>query len=225
MTTDFSLIMVQTQAYHSEYANKLYNSFKRNCQMNFQAYCFSDTPQNLIPQITPIPIPQLFYGWWNKMYVYSDLCPEGWLVYLDLDQIIQRDLTDVIEFALKNTQEIACWQDYIHWMNTKFASACVVIKKGTMRHIFNEFIANYPQLRDFPGGDQVWIAPKLKHVLYLDEHFPDLVQSFKFGVLEKRGEEMILSAEKFAKPRIISFNGKPKPHELVHIGLIRDAWQ
>ncbi len=220
----FSLIMVQTGVYPAEYANRLYNMLRMNCSLPFNAYCFSDTPQDLWPDITPIPIPTVYKGWWNKPYVYSDLVPDGWIVYFDLDIIIRQDISAVISYALENTQEIACWADAISWMGEKFNSSCQIFKKGTMRHIFNEFLHQYPAIQDRAGGDQVWVGPQLKNILFLNEKFPNFVQSFKTHVLTQKNDTMYLNRHKFEESMIIDFHGPPKPHQLLHIPFIAEIW-
>ncbi len=222
--THFNLILVQTGSYPTEYAGKIASMMRKYCQIPFTAYCFSDNPAVLPPEITPIPIPFVYHHWWNKCYVYSDLCPNGWLVYLDLDQIIRADITDIIDYAMNNTKEIACFSDHIEWHNTKFNSSFMVLRKGALRHVFQKFLAEYPNIINFPGGDQVWVAPQLQNILYLNEKFPDMVKSFKFDILQKQGENHVLLPEKYYATRIINFHGRPKPHELLYLDIIKDNW-
>ena len=225
MQPTLNFMTVCVDSYPVEYANRTFGMLQRNLQIPFSAYCITDRPAQLRSEISPLtsPIPNV-KGWWNKPLLFSKQMPEGYILYLDLDLIIIDDITNIVQYAIENLREIACYCDAIHWKGSKFSSSMMLFKSGSLSHIYDEFVQAYPDIIDFPGGDQVWTFPMLKNILYLDEHFPGFKRSLKFELSSRHGNQISVPEQLPEELKIIDFHGRPKPHELMHWNVVRDNW-
>jgi len=221
---NFNFIFTSGGPYGVEYANKTYNMMKRHAGYSFKAFCISDPQEGLNPEITTIPPEMKVKGWWNKVLGFSKSMPAGWIVMLDVDILITNSLKPILDYAFMNTKQIAAYSDAIHWMNCKFSSSMMIFKSGSLDYIYEEFKRQYPAIEDRAGGDQVWIGPYLKEVLYLDEVFPKFKKSLKFELGEIKGNELIIPKKIDDKTCLIDFHGRPKPHEISDVPFVAEHW-
>ena len=219
-----NLIITCGGPYDMEYANRTVSMFRRNFSKNFKAWCITERPSELNTDITPITPSISVTGWWNKVLTFGNDMPEGWIVVIDVDLVIINDITDIIEYAIENTQQIAAYSDAISWMDCKFSSSFMIFRKGSLSHIYDTFCKQWPANKDFPGGDQVWTHPQLDHILYLDEKFPNFKKSLKFDLLEAEYEKFYLPKSLPNSTKIIDFHGRPKPHELTQWPIVAENW-
>jgi len=201
--------------YTAEYVNKLYSSLSRNLELPFEMWVITDNTDGLCEDISVIQPSEFYSGWWSKLLFFSDLMPEGPLLCLDLDQIFLDDLTDIINEALK--YPFSCFSDHIHWHGERFGSSFMVFNSGSLNAVYERFKEERPDLIDYEGGDQVWIARTglIPDVFYLDDVFPGAFRSYKFDKLSKAIPD---------GTRIANFNGFPKPHHL-RTPLILEHWR
>ena len=77
--------------YVSSWVNKLYESTPKN--KNF--YCYTDNPEGLHPDIKIIPIDDTVEGVFHKLAMFQKDFGgiKGKIMYLDLDVVIQKDIT------------------------------------------------------------------------------------------------------------------------------------
>ena len=116
--------------------------------------------------------------------------PDGWLLYLDLDIVILQNFDEEITCTLKQGENINCVSDAINWMGVRFSSSFMLLRSGVRPDIYDDFIKNEKALVNKPGGDQVWIGPKLDKVHYIDDSFPNLKKNLKFDLATKNKNEM-----------------------------------
>jgi len=150
--------------------------------------------------------------------------PEGWIVSLDVDLIILDSIKEELEYCFNNIKQIAAYTDAINWMNCKFSSSFMIFKSGSLNDIYQNFLSNYSKIENFPGGDQVWIAPQLRNILYIDEKFPNFKRSLKFDLSIKDGNYLHIPKTIESGIKIIDFHGRPKPHEVQQIPFIKENW-
>ena len=210
-----------------EYANKSHNMLKRNLNINFDSYCITEKPGELSKEIEPIkPLLDDVKGWWNKLFLFSNTMPDGYILFLDVDTVIINDLTEVVEFGLNNLEEIACYSDAIEWEGSKFSSSMMIFRSGTLNHIYQNFVESYPKILNFRGGDQVWTFPQLNDILYLDEKFPKFKMSLKFQLATRKDKGLIIPSNLPNELKLIDFHGRPKPHEVIDKWpLIKKHWR
>ena len=59
--------------YDSSYVNKLYTACKKHCSLDFNFYCATEDPQNLLPHVKVISLPRSpMSGWWYKPWLFSN---------------------------------------------------------------------------------------------------------------------------------------------------------
>jgi hypothetical protein len=225
MSSVFNFVFTSGGPYGVEYANKTYHMMSRHAGMPFKAYCISDPQAGLHPEIELIAPEMQVKGWWNKVLGFSKQMPAGWIVMLDVDILIVNSLKPVLEYAFTHTKQIAAYADAIHWMDCKFSSSLMIFRSGELVYIYDEFKRQYPAIENRPGGDQVWIAPYLQDVLYLDEVFPKFKKSLKFELGEVNGNELTLPKQLDPDIVLVDFHGKPKPHEILQVPFVQAHWR
>jgi len=203
---------------------------RRNLGLDFRAFCITDNPNGISSAFEILtPLMPNVAGWWNKVSVFSKEMPGGIILYLDLDLVITGDLTEVIQYAvteISTKSQIACFSDAIRWMNTKFNSSMMVFRSGSLDLIYQKFCAEYPAIKDFEGGDQVWTAPQLSRVTYLDERFPGFKKSVKFDIATGfDGHTISLPKYLPIGTLLLDFHGQPKPHQLSEWAPVKDNWR
>lgn len=224
-----NLLTVCTDVYPMSYARKLITRFKQLTDLEVEAFCITDRPDEISDIATCIERPFKTQGWWNKMFCYSkDLIPEGWNVYLDLDMILCENFDEEILYAIKKQSKVASFTDAIKWCNNSYNSSFVVFRTGKMHNIYEIWADQHKDLVNYQGGDQVWTGRVLEaleeKVLYLDKKFPLSKQSlkFQFGTIENSMIRVPLVKPEGVK--IIDCNGKPKPDQITGIDYITEAW-
>ena len=225
-----ALLTVCTDNYPMVYANKIIRRFTKLTDYHVESYCITDRPDEL--DTTTIAIEPPFgkgYGWWNKMKAYSLDIPQQYVLYLDIDNVLQRNFDEEIDYSiqqLKNGYDVACVSDAIMWKNNKYSSSMMILETGKMQDVWDNF-ARRPQF-DFDGGDQVYTGHLIqqlgKKVFYIDETFANLKLNLKFHLSNK-----VLGQWKFPsyvppKCKIVDCGGRPKPHELGNLKYIKENW-
>ena len=231
MMEPINFITVCTEKYTSEYANKSLNMFKRNYDGEFKSFCITDKCNEINKEYTCIMKHHNLFGWWNKISIFDQDLPYENTLYVDLDLLIMNDITKVISFASKNISnyEIACFADHISWHGIKFGSAFMFFNQSKMRWLFSNFIINIEKNIKTGGGDQVWIGSKLSNVLYLEDHFNNLVKSLKFDLSSKSedGSKINIPLNINKDFLMLNCHGRPKPHQLLEMGWppIKSIWK
>jgi hypothetical protein len=219
-----NLVITCGGPYDMIYANRAINMFRRHYKKPTKAWCITERPNELDDGITAITPSITVTGWWNKVLTFGNDMPEGWLVVIDVDLIIINDITHIIDYAIENTKQMAAYSDAINWMDCKFSSSLMIFRQGTLSHIYDNFRLQWPSIKDFPGGDQVWTHPQLDHILYLDEQFPEFKKSLKFDLASIENNSFTVPKTLPAKTKIIDFHGRPKPHELTKWPIVAENW-
>ena len=226
-----NFITVCTEKYTSDYANKSLSMFKRNFGGEFKSFCITDKSNELNKEYTSIGKQNNFNGWWNKISIFDQNLPYENTLYIDLDLLIMNDITKVISFAMNNIHnyEIACFGDHIGWKGIKFGSALMFFNQAKMKWLYNNFIINIDNNMKTEGGDQVWIGKHLTNVLYLENHFSNLVKSLKFDLSQKSidGSKLIMPVDIEKDFMMLNCHGRPKPHQLEEMGWppIKSIWR
>lgn len=161
--------------------------------------------------------PEIPNGWWGKLMLFSPWMPAGDILYLDLDQIILGDITEIVQECLEHP--LSCYSDHISWMDCKFGSAFMTFKSGSLPEIWELFLKERPDKADYPGGDQVWLEKSgfLPKVFYLNERWPDAVKSYKWDVIPT-------GKPPSKETKIVNFHGRPKMADVRGIPWIKENW-
>lgn len=225
-----NFIVVCTESYPAEYANKSLNMFRRNFDGNFTAFCITDKKEVISSDFICITKQPELSGWWNKISIFNQNLPHKYTLYVDLDLLIMNPLSEVLEFAKGNMAdyEIACFGDHIKWHGEQFGSAFMFFEQKKMGWVYEEFLTDLHRNMLTKGGDQIWLGKRLSKILYLEHHFKNLVKSLKFDLGQMSEDRSTLSIPKKIEHDFILLNchGQPKPHQLVEMGWepIRQIW-
>lgn len=219
-----NLLTVCTDDYPIEYAEILHKRFSQVSKLNVDHFCITDRPDCVSGWASPIEPCVAASGWWNKLNLFSGAMPAGWLLYMDLDIVIQDNFDREIKWAVKQNRKIACVSDAIGWMGVKFSSSLMVLKSGSSQEYFRQFKQLWPSLNERAGGDQVWLGPQLKNVLYLDKKFPNLKKNLKFHLAKECNGTLTLPFTISDEVKLVDCGGRPKPHELQQLSYVRTNW-
>jgi hypothetical protein len=224
-----NLITVCVDSYPSVYARKLITRFKEVTNFDVEVFCITDKPNELKDIANIIEPPVKIKGWWNKMFLYSDIMPEGWNLYLDLDIVICNSFDEELRWIIDKNQPLTCVSDAIGWLNNKYSSSMLMMQSGKHNWIFEEWLKTHSELYNYKGGDQVWTGRLLKEkgvdVLYVDKHFSHIKANLKYH-LGKRNSKGTFEFPLKIHPSIkmVDCGGKPKPHQIKHLPYITENW-
>ena len=227
---EIALLTVCTDNYPMEYANKIVKRFVDLTEYNVFSYCVTDRTGELSNLSTPIQPPfGKGYGWWNKMKAYDLDIPQQYVVYLDIDNVLQRNFDEEIDYSiqqLKSGYDVACVSDAIMWKNNKYSSSMMILEKGKMQDVWDMFVNN-PQF-GYDGGDQVYTGHLIerlgKKVFYIDETFPSVKLNLKFHLSSKVLGQWKFPSYVTPKCKIVDCGGRPKPHDLGNLKYIKENW-
>ncbi len=214
-----SIVTVCTgRAYGLEYLDKMHSMLERHLTMPKAFYCVTD--RTVVEGWQVITPPEVFCSWWDKLWLYSDCMPAGPLLYLDLDQVITGDITEIVTECLKHP--VSCYADHLGWEGVKLGTAFLTFEAGSLKTVFDAFYADKEAIMDrfANGGDQVYVGRQLnpESIYYFNEHFPSgTVKSYRLDDVETGG----IGPE----TRIVNFHGYPKPADIPEDALIKEHWK
>jgi hypothetical protein len=121
----------------------------------------------------------------------------GPVLYLDLDTVIVRDISPVIELA--GDDEFVILRDFYRGrMNKAAMQSSMMLWQGDMSRLYRAFREDP---RFYLGGDQEWLEQHLDIApAYWQDICPRSISSFK-------------ASPRSASERIIIFHGHPRPWE------------
>jgi hypothetical protein len=193
--------------YGPEYVNRLYAGIKRNTNLEFKFWCFTDNSNGIRSEVNIVPLKyaNLLDSWWNKLNLFSnDLpIPKGeWIFYVDLDTLIVNNIDRLLKFRHANLVALKDFYYGIAKTANRVGSGLMAWQHGRYNFIWEDFIHDPKRHVKEAGtyGDQWWIEKKVKNVCYWQEEFPDQVVSFKLHC--RKGVPS-------SKTKIICYHGKP----------------
>lgn len=164
--------------YDIEWVTRLKNMVERNLHVPHRFVCLSnvDVPCERIPLIHDWP------GWFSKVELHRPGLFTDRVLYLDLDELILKDLTPFLafpsSFAITNGREYTTWfkEDLIKIR--KYGSAVMVFDPGAGEKLYTEFEDRV--IKVF-WGHQDYVAWKMPEL--------DTFPGNWLGRLEKDGDE------------------------------------
>lgn len=191
--------------YSADYPNRMLSMLRRHLKTPFRFYCITDNPAGLDRDILSLcPIIPLA-GWWNKLLLFSPFVPSGRMMYLDLDQVITGDITEMVENA---RPPFACYADHIEWQGVKLGTAMMIFDPSDYHKIWRDFYQHREHVmrRYADGGDQIYLGQFFGgEVDYLNERYPGAIASYKFDLNREQPGPGV---------KLVNFHGRPKPHEV-----------
>jgi hypothetical protein len=192
--------------YGREYVERLRNMVSRNLDTDYEFACLTDD-RHPIEGVRSIYQPAANYQkpWWHKIHMFDrDLPLAGKILYFDLDVVIHRDISKLINFPF---QQMAGIRDF----NRKFYpswqylnSSVMAWQHGQQHHIYESF-KNDPNTAMRLQGDQDYIWKIMKNkITFWPESW---IQSYKWEIRSRNDLSMIGGRRSFKSV----FNGDPDP--------------
>jgi hypothetical protein len=193
--------------YTIDWVSKLYNSLARNIDIEFQFNCLSDvdTPYNTIPLVLDS------VGFWNKLELFRPGLFDGPVLYFDLDVVICKNLTSLINSLPKNqflmikepyrgitNSSIMYWDGDYSYLYTRYCEA-------------KDAIINEYKVGGLRFGDQGFISENV-HYEFLEKYMPLNSIGWKHHKVNTTLED----------PSIIVFTSTQKPSN--NLDLVRPYW-
>ena len=218
--------------YSSDYVNKLYNMVKRNCTVDYEFVCFTDSSQGIDKHIRTEPLPKLpVVGWWYKPYFFSkDLPIKGTILFLDLDMVVFNNIDSLFSY---NPNAFCIIKDFNRSFRKdwdRMNSSVFRLQTGMFDDLWQDFNKNPALHLQRNRGDQDWMYRHIRgHVFWPD----DWIQSYKWEMRGKNKLGMINGKRNFidvSEPRVLPgakiavFHGDPNPADCKDPWVV-DRWQ
>lgn len=228
--------VIHGTGYDWEYVEKLYNMLTRMLPQGIRFHVYTEHDRSVPPHMIKHILDDWGVSgpkksWWYKMQLFNPAHFTGDLLYFDLDVVVVRELTQLVE---QPTDYFWTIRDFRYLQNYRIStinSSVMWFNVEKFSWIWDKFLsANVlDTIKQFPG-DQDY----LNHVLDINQRrfFEDrYFESYRWKCQEggydfqKRkhrhpGAPMQVGAD----TAVIVFHGKPKPHE-VNDPVIRDFWR
>lgn len=186
-----------------EYVYRLRTGVQQHCKAPHRFVCLTNERLN----VETIPLIRNRTGFWNKLELFRKKLFDDQVVYLDLDTIIGRDVTDIFTYPHTFTG----LNDFADKRAHQFASAFMAWDgRQDLSHLDENFtaadIAEYS--KDYARwGDQGYIAEDVGVPIDLTRDlFPDRFVSYKWHV-RRQGKVPDTAS-------VVCFHGKPRPADI-----------
>ena len=127
--------------YTEDYVTKLYNMVERYSDYEYNFYCITDRPFEY-KDIKIIPLPDNnLQGWWNKVFMFSELPIEGTILFLDLDIVICNDMEPLWDY--KQGELVFYGDRYSTRKPGKDINSSVIrFEANSLKHLWINFLDN-----------------------------------------------------------------------------------
>ncbi len=129
--------------YTTDYVEKLYNGLKKNCKVDFEFICYSDTPV-VADRVIPLPKRSATKRHWHKLRFFDkNFIGEGDIIVLDIDQVIVSDITEMIDYPVSENELVS----YTKWWtknseNIPINGGWYKFKSGALKSVYDKFASD-----------------------------------------------------------------------------------
>jgi hypothetical protein len=197
----FIMVLKESEAYTTEYAERLAGAIRRNTPSGTEVICLTDA---IGLDMDTVPLKHGLPGWWSKMEMFGNkMLADGRLnIYLDLDTLICGDLTALTEY----TGDLACLAD-LYKPDRQIGSGIVLWRGRVMSQAWETFIAAPERImHEHQIRMDYFLARWLNEGDRIQELWPGMAVSYKRHCRKNGGPP--------EGARIICFHGKPRPRDL-----------
>lgn len=200
--------------YSKDWVDRLYNSACRNISIPIRFVCLSNDIESQDYEV--IPLTTNSWGWWNKIDMFRANLFKGPCLYLDIDNIICKNITDAIS-KLPQDKLLMPVEPHNNILNSS-----VMFWNGDYSHIYQHYIGNQykvvdqyktPTVRNHTIGDQAYIKD-MTEVAVFDDYVPDNFFGWKHHI----------AGERIDDPSILVFTGTEKPSNNLDLELVQQNW-
>lgn len=199
--------------YSKEWVDRLYRSVCRNISIPFEFVCMSNDISS--SDYTVIPLILDSWGWWNKIEIFRSNLFKGPCLYIDIDNIICKNITSVIS-GLPQDQMLMPVEPYNNILNSS-----VMFWNGDYSHVFDYYANNQhlvvdrykqPSEHNNTIGDQAYIKDMVPNLSAFDNYVP---KGF-FGWKHHKVDTTLVD------PSMIVFTSTQKPSN--NLDLVKPYW-
>ena len=184
----------------AEYLDRLFDGVGCRLTLPWRGWCVTDDASKLPAGVEAIASDPLVKGWWNKIALFRpDALPNGERVlYFDLDVVTVGLLDELAAYQGR----FAILSDFYH--PDRYGSSVMAWEAGKHDHVWRVWDrCGRPQFD--PWGDQRWIETMIDGADRWQDILPGQIVSYKADRVHNGIP---------ANARIVSFHGKPRPHEV-----------
>lgn len=186
-----------------DYVFRLREGFKKHCRKPHRFVCLTN---QVLSGVERIPLKHGWTGYWNKIELFRPGLFEGPVCYCDLDAMIVRDITDMVE----HPYEFVCgtnWKGSADHINSAFMCWDGRTDFSQIYDTYSPSINEQYEQDWRSWGDQGFIQDHLPvRFTSLNELFPGRIASYKIDVRPANKVPEDTS--------IVMFHGRPRPHQL-----------
>lgn len=212
------------EAYADQYVTRLQAMLERHCARPFTLFCYSDRARDVPAAVemrdcqswTEVLRPAMRPTTRKLRFFDNVTVPFEEFLYLDLTLVIRRDMSDFLDYAFAQPQELVIVRD---WSYPCYNSCVMRIRRGSFRAVYDAFVAG----ETYPfriAGDQDFLSASLEAKglqNQVAQFRPEDIVSYK----ELRGlnrSDGAAAARAIEAATIVKFHGKPKPHQVLDAG-------
>lgn len=197
--------------YSEEWVDKLFQQLTRNVTIPFKFTCLSnvDTKFNTVKLITDSK------SFWNKIELFRPNLFDGPVLYFDLDVIICKDITEVINKLLLLDKFLMVKEPYQDIVNSS-----IMYWNGDYSYLYENYIKNKDSIceeyKKVPRyGDQSYISENVDYDL-IENHSPDNFINWKHHKIETT----------IIDPSILIFTSRhQKPSNNLELEIVQKNWR
>ena len=228
--------VIHSTAYDWEYVERLHNMLQRNLPKEIRMHVYTESTRHVPAQYIKHALKEWKgisgpkRSWWYKMQLFNPEFHQGPLLYFDLDCVIARDITWILDCS---PQQFWAIRDFKHLQNSNVQ----ILNSSVMWWDTREFADVWHKfesqnindiVRQFPG-DQDYITQVIEY--NRRRFFPDkYFESYRWQTMDggynfsrrmhyKPGTGAAIAGD----TSVIVFHGQPKPHQ-VSDPLIQQLW-
>lgn len=228
--------VIHGNGYDWQYVEKLYNMLTRMIPQGIRFHVYTEHDRSVPPHMIKHILDDWGVSgpkksWWYKMQLFNPAHFSGDMLYLDLDVMIVRELTWLMELPTDYFWTIRDFRYLQNKRNSTINSSAMWFNVEKFSWIWNKFLSGHiiDTMRQFPG-DQDY----LNHVLDVNQRrfFEDrYFESYRWqcqggGYDFHKRTHRYPSSNMTVGPStsIVVFHGHPKPHE-VSDPIVKDFWK
>lgn len=200
--------------YSKDWVDRLHRSVCRNISLSVRFVCLSNDIQSADYEVVSLTTES--WGWWNKIDIFRANLFKGPCLYLDIDNVICKNITDAIS-KLPQDKLLMPVEPHNNILNSS-----VMFWNGDYSHIYKHYIGNQakvvdqykaPSVNNHTIGDQAYIND-ITSVSKFDDYVPENFFGWKHHI----------AGERINEPSILIFTGTEKPSNNLDSTLIQKHW-
>jgi len=203
--------------YNKNWVDKLYRAVKKNYNKNFNFVCLTNDIDSC-NEYNIKPLSFCSWGWWNKLELFSPDLFDGPTLFLDLDVVICKNFTQVIE-KLPNDLLLMCVEPYKNLLNSS-----VMYWNGEFDDLYFEFFKNQQSIiskYEFSTKEQSAIGDGAFIIDHLQDRAQSLNKYVEEGFFNWRHHKVMTDID---DPTMLIFTGTEKPTNNLNLEIVKNNW-